>query len=340
MLQEDYRLGGKLRLLWKESGSLMLVPDEVKKSVVFVGYKDSDNNFKLAGTAFFIGVPLTNKPENSFIYLITAKHIIEGIKTKSKDQKVYLRFNVKNDGTILMPVPIDKWLFHPQDESVDGAVLPISGGPQLEGGQQLDFLLLPNNIAVTQEIVEKEGIGIGDEVFIVGLFAKHYGVEKNLPIIRVGNIALMSEEKINTEKYGLIDGYLIECRSIGGLSGSPVIVHLAGVRLIKGQKNYQILGDRFFWLGLIHGHWDVPISDTLVEDAFTHEKVNMGITIVIPAKKILEIINQEELVAKRKQQEEKLLKERMPTLDISEEEFKGSLKKVSRKIVPPGKERS
>jgi len=51
----------------------------------------------------------------------------------------------------------------------------------------------------------------------------------------------------------------------------------------------------FYWLGLTHGHWDAEVSDedTTVEDTLDREKVNMGIAIVIPVEKILEVINQE-----------------------------------------------
>jgi hypothetical protein len=50
----------------------------------------------------------------------------------------------------------------------------------------------------------------------VGLFSEHQGAERNIPIVRVGNIAAMPEEPVLTTSWGAIDAYLIEARSIGG----------------------------------------------------------------------------------------------------------------------------
>ena len=82
-------------------------------------------------------------------------------------------------------------------------------------------------MVATDKVINDNAIGVGDEVFLTGLFANHIGQQRNLPIIRVGNIALMPEEPVQHPSLGPIDAYLIEARSIGGLSGSPVFVHLA-----------------------------------------------------------------------------------------------------------------
>ena len=144
-------------------------------------------------------------------------------------------------------------------------------------------------------------IGCGDEVFLTGLFNSHYGKQNNLPIIRIGNIASMPEEPIQTKNMGAIDAYLIEARSIGGLSGSPVFVQVGGVR---GYTMYA--GSKFYWLGLMHGHFDLSELelDEVSSDTLMEVKVNMGIAIVVPVSKILEVLNQDELVKGRKQQDE------------------------------------
>ena len=54
------------------------------------------------------------------------------------------------------------------------------------------------------------------------------GRDRNFPIVRTGHIAMMPDEKIPKVKIGdwegNADAYLIESRSIGGWSGSPVFV--------------------------------------------------------------------------------------------------------------------
>ena len=62
---------------------------------------------------------------------------------------------------------------------------------------------------VTNEILSQFSIGIGDEVFVTGLFRGHTGRQRNVPIVRVGNIAAMPEEKVRTSRGDCL-AYLIQ----------------------------------------------------------------------------------------------------------------------------------
>lgn len=311
-LKVDYRLGGKHRYyLAEENENLMVIPPEIKKCVAFLAF-NTIRGSRLAGTVFFVSVPMETIEGRYFIYLITARHIIEKIKENSTDNKVNIRLNTKTDTSDYVASDISQWKFHPTDTSVDVAVLPWAP-PQ----DKIDYLSIPRSMALTEEIIKEENISIGDEVFLTGLFSTHYGKKKNLPIIRVGNIAMMPEEKVNIESLGEIDAYLIESRSIGGLSGSPVFVYLGHMRPKNGNINIGGQSQLFYWLGLMHGHWDISSKkvDVITEDEATIEKVNMGIAIVIPTSKILEIIDCDEFKAIRKQREEEFKKETLPTAD-------------------------
>jgi hypothetical protein len=82
---------------------------------------------------------------------------------------------------------------------------------------EYDHVVVPVSRCATQEILRQLEVGPDDEVFITGLFAYHHGNQRNIPIVRVGNIACLNEEKIHTTDFAEIDAYLIEARSIGGL---------------------------------------------------------------------------------------------------------------------------
>jgi len=103
--------------------------------------------------------------------------------------------------------------------------------------------------------------------------------------VRVGNLAALDEENVETAM-GPLDAYLIEARSVGGLSGSPVFLNLGTSRYKKGQQVTSHRGPIILLLGLIHGHFDVPFAQ-VVADAeslgLTPEKINTGIAIVTPA---------------------------------------------------------
>ncbi|MDX6456842.1 MAG: hypothetical protein QOE55_539, partial [Acidobacteriaceae bacterium] len=120
-----------------------------------------------------------------------------------------------------------------------------------------------------------------------------------IPVVRTGNIAMMPKEKVPLSQFGLADVYLIEGRSIGGLSGSPVFcwntVKIPGMNE-KGQPKTLAGLSQMHFLGLMHGHWDLPVSFSDLDKA---EAVNMGISIVVPAKKIFEILFSPALVEAR-----------------------------------------
>lgn len=318
----------------------MQVPEELRKCVVFVCFKNKQGELIRTGTAFFITVPVSESLSTT--YLVTARHVIGGIQRDSRDGKVLLRVNLKDKPSIFIDSHASDWVFHPDDSSIDVAVMPVAFP------QDVDYLPIPIDSAATEEIIQKNEIGVGEKVFLTGLFVNHYGKQRNLPIIRVGNIALMPEEKVETRDFGSIDAYLVESRSLGGMSGSPVFVYLGYARgvgsLVHGGFTIGPLDKVYYWLGLMHGHWDaeIPASDMLMEDSSRVERVNLGIAIVVPVTKILEVVNQEALVTQRQEDAEILRRRTLPVPDAAREgdealtpaQFEETLKRVSRRISP------
>jgi hypothetical protein len=281
----------------------MLIPNILRECVVFLLYIHKVTHKEtFAGTAFLAGA---QEGSIRFVYLVTAKHVIIGITEKSIDNKVYIRTNKWQGASYQVETDADQWSSHPTDSSVDVSVFQLTS-PE----HNFDNLIINTNYFATNEIIQKESIGLGLEVFITGLFSNHAGKNRNLPIVRIGNIASMPEEKIDTATFGSMDAYLIEARSIGGLSGSPVFVstHSSmpsafGVGF-QQAVTYPGMGsnpNNYYLLGLIHGHWDVNENavDELVQD-IRGNQVNVGIAIVVPASKILEIINQPKWVEERR----------------------------------------
>jgi hypothetical protein len=99
-------------------------------------------------------------------------------------------------------------------------------------------MVYPYSGCITAEHMQEHEVAVGDEVFITGLFSQRHGTRRNIPIVRVGNLACMTEEKVSTNYFGDMDAILIEARSIGGLSGSPVFLNLGITRIIKKQIKF------------------------------------------------------------------------------------------------------
>ncbi len=305
----------------------MRVPDEVRKCVVFLCInilqrESADKTFLPGGTAFFVVL----KPDANVTigYLFTAKHVIEDMQNdlRNTDGQIYIRIELISGEVVYVPTETSQWIKH--DGSVDVAVLPW-----IRSRKEFDFTVIPAKTIVTRDMMKEENIGIGDDVFIAGLFVKRFGKERNIPIIRIGNIAAMADEQIPL-RYGNKDAYLIECRSIGGLSGSPVFIHKPKLRFEPHESQVgknEVVGTLaidtgwFSLLGLIHGHWDVDVnfderkSDAFMSKTIKGEAVNMGIAIVTPMEKALEILDQPNVKKKREEEMKRIYNKNLPSTD-------------------------
>jgi hypothetical protein len=196
-------------------------------------------------------------------------------------------------------------------------------------------------MSATEEVIAKRGIGVGEEVFITGLFVNHAGRKRNLPIVRAGNIAQMPEEPVYVgERFGDMEAYLVESRSVGGLSGSPVFAYLDPSRQhtdISTGKSFLRIGGgpRYYLLGLMHGHFEVDSPNEGLGRLPNSEKINMGVAIVVPVSKILEVINLPELEKEREDFERQIKSGVTVAMDTAEpsneSDFMDDLKKASRR---------
>lgn len=267
----------------------MDISEDILKSVVFICLK-SNMSTKPIGTGFIMSVVSKNKPEVSYTYLVTASHIIE--KAYNTGLQIVIKINTKEGTVKELYLPKEARFFeHPNNSSspVDVAVIPFPVP------NDTDIRHIPITMCLRNEEIEEGKIKIGNDVFIVGLFAPHHGKSKNIPIVRFGNIALMSNEKVSVKwKNAEIDAFLIEARSIGGISGSPVFLRTPLHRIDPEDgklKMQPLINIRL--TGLVHGHWS--INESKIDEITEEKNVNMGIAIVIPAFKIFETIMQDEL---------------------------------------------
>lgn len=263
----------------------MKIPEGIKTCVAFIGFKLANGDYRMAGSIYFV-----HRDDNgsNLKYGITAKHVIEAIKSKGLEE-VYLRLNMVNGNAMWFKTEIKDWKFH-LDENVDVATIKLSFP------HEIDQKFFPLSGSMTNKIKNEHQIEEGDEVFITGLFRHHHGNLNNIPIVRVGNISAFPVEKIQTRDH-LMDGYLIEARSIGGLSGSPVYVNLGLHRHINGGIKESTSGAIYFLFGMIYGHYDVnttAIDEVISDKAISQDRVNTGIAIVTPVSKVIEHLNEVE----------------------------------------------
>jgi hypothetical protein len=291
-------------------GFVAFVPADFRKTVVFIG-QDIAGEAYVCGSAFWvINVPPSEELAKQYrpAYLVTAAHVIEGLRSKGV-RTFRIRVNLKTGyAKWLDGMSIDRWKEHP-DRTVDASFL------KLAIYEEWDHAGWPTDAFVTPESLKHENteIELGDEVFSVGLFWPHKGKTRNVPIVRIGNVAALRGEKVETKRGTLSDLYLMEARSLGGLSGSPVYMDV--LHSITGKEGvtllYPVKGTRFRLFGLISGHY-TGIDDERQTSGISENdlaKLNMGIADVTPADKLLEGLHQFKV---EEEEESKQYRERGP----------------------------
>lgn len=301
----DTRLGGCARYVLATPGELMAVAPEMEKCVVFLARLDKDGE-RLTGTAFLLDEYI-GECNARLTYLVTARHVIERIQQTGRGNACLVRLNLKGRGAQSLPMDLSHWIFH-DDSRVDLAIAPINWGDADE------HLSIPVGMIATPEIVQQvHSLRPGALLYFPGLFYRHAGDSQIIPIMRLGSIAAMPSEPIRLTGRAPIEGYLIEARSIGGLSGSPVFL------------DFGLHIEQTHLIGVVHGHYgvrDVPdydAEDTIPFPADKEERsVNMGIGIVTPAYHIVELLHQPQLIDVKRRFAETVRKRReaeLPELD-------------------------
>jgi hypothetical protein len=309
----DERVGGHSRLVYCDDCELMQVPPELRKCVCYVGAERGDEP-PLIGTAFFVHDPLGVR-DVSFVYVVTARHCVrpDDHRENGPFDKTWLRVNARKGGSMRIEIPPERWACH---HVADVAVLTLP----LDLGVY-EYSPYPIRGGATADFIKQHNISAGEDVLITGLLTVHPGKARVLPIVRVGNIAALPEEPIRFQTGDEDLAYLVEVRSLGGLSGSPAFVHLLPVRttpqggVTMSSGGGVGLAGRNYLMGVVHGFFRTAENDPDGIGA----KGNSGITVVVPIDRVLDIIDSPAFVQLRERERKNLEAEDMPTPATTEE---------------------
>lgn len=274
----------------------MRISDLVRKCVAFIAAAKVDGSEMVCGTGFFVGRPLpgtsTEKHANlstplgthympaMYMYFVTARHVLDGIRSLGLDELI-VRINVPGQQPRRIRCALREFVCHP-DPTADVAMVHTSASIEWDGVEAISWMISGGGGEPGDSLRLDPRVGPGSPVSIVGMFRHHVGQDRNIPIVRTGNIAAMPEEPVQT-RLGPMVAALIEARSIGGLSGSPVFVHYAPPR---PDAHPEAIGG-IQLLGVMHGHFD---------DSGSGERLNVGVGIVTPASRIGELMKLPEVL--------------------------------------------
>ena len=256
-----------------------------------------DNAEESAASGFFIMAPSEVHENIGYLYAVSNIHVISLLP------QPILRINTKEDSFDTFVTQADDWIRHPGGDDI--AVYPVNF---VDWKQHSVKYFLREHI-LTEEFMEKQNVGVGDDVFMVGRFRTHSGKGRNLPSVRFGNIAMMPEEPVYNKELGYeTDSFLVEMRSISGFSGSPVVIDIPPMSDRKHEGDVQALsmGSETRLLGIDWGH--IPIWEKAKNNQNETFKVQMNSAMagVVPSWKLFDLLDGKELKEKRKKDEEKI----------------------------------
>jgi hypothetical protein len=148
-----------------------------------------------------------------------------------------------------LPDPVQGWLHHP-DEAVDLCAYPcgeIVAKTEADAGVKMVQHHITKEIVWSDEQLASEFSAVED-VLMVGYPAGLWDEAHNLPLFRRGITATPASVDFDGKPEGLVD-----IASVGGSSGSPIVILSEGIHINRKPKPGRALiepGDRLVLLGI------------------------------------------------------------------------------------------
>ena len=285
------------------------IPSEYLDCVVFLYPTQAQaetGNTADGGTGFLASTPLDastllGPDQVRALYVVTNRHCAE--RTPA------IRLNTTDGAMEIITPEQSEWHYHPDGDDV--AVLPLglaSERPQFQSVpvQSRHAGVVDEGWVVSEATFPK--VQPGTDAFFVGRYVTHSGVQRNLPVVRFGSVAMTPTEPIEQGDGFKQDSFLVEARSQSGFSGSPVFVYntmaggLGAIRAAMGELSL---------VGIVCSHLPIqrPALDPTTRKPITqgfYVQENSNMACVVPAWKIVELIEQKkELIKLREAQKRK-----------------------------------
>lgn len=293
---------------------MVRVSEDLRQSVVFLGGQKAGPIDEAPIDPRGVGFLLSGREQDGGgTYLVTAKHVAEKLPPP-----FVIRFNQIGGGSRLHHIERPehiRWFHHP-DETVDLTVAPI------ERPDWSDNLRYHLDDVIKYDYVRRE-TGPGDTVYINGLFYFVHGSKRNRPVLYRGSVALVpGDERIPINGTHDVEGYLIQANPISGCSGSPVWV-TRGIQIDPPPNNE---GPLTFWvegqlslLGFWSSSWKVKNSEIVsvaADDDRNRDEAPLGMGVVVPANKLIEIFEQTDVAKERREMHKKRQNDHSATHDF------------------------
>lgn len=268
------------------------IPDSVLDCAIYLygSRDDAEAGKRIGGTGFLVSTLSTLRQNKPHVYAVTNKHVMAHFPV--------LRVNTKAGGMDVLETESHEWTIHPSsDLAIIRVLLDIS---------HFRYRHVGEGMFLDSKAIAEHDIGPGDDVYMVGRFVNHEGVQRNLPCVRFGSIAMMPWEPMRHEDGYDQESFAVELKAIPGYSGSPVFVHIPAFTsrpntnsVASGAKGPWLLGVEW---GFIPNNARVLdyLGNALPSNESDRAKkwrvsVNTGMSGVVPAWHISELLHTQKL---------------------------------------------
>lgn len=279
---------------------------------VVMGFLDEDGWSRQPIGTFFLVKQDLGPGASDVWYAVTCRHVIEEFKRSNLPQKtMFVRANDAQGLAVDSPISVDEWIF---GEGVDIAVtkwthqrVGMSWAYPIERGQPFGFFH-------------------GQNVFFIGMFSLVPGFISVQPVVRTGTIArFLTQVPLcfveDPEERIPCGVHLVEMRSWGGESGSPVFFY---DDRFEPETPYAFdpgygpgHEHRPGLMGVLHGQFEIEQSVTRGKKQVGSTQLNSGIGVVIPMGDIIRTLRMQVFVDDRRRmyEEQKLRSSASPRPD-------------------------
>ena len=289
----------------------------IKDIVVFL-YENKDDakaSQNSGGTGFFVSIPTKRWPKQlAHWHCVTNYHV--AVSSKEGASCPVIAVNTRSGEPHVIDLDPSQWIFVP-----GGPDIAVSPPQVFDRSKHLIGAIDISSLTTTKDEMESgHDINVADDVFMVGRFIDYTGVELTPPAFRFGHISIMDAQLEQDETGYLGRSIVCDMHSRSGFSGSPVFVyrtlgaHFLDAGMVESKGHFlKVLG--IHW-GQFPEDWEIDEKSGKLK-AKTQKKLERtgpyirglsGMTCVIPAQEILNILNLPELEGMREAEEERMMK--------------------------------
>jgi hypothetical protein len=322
-------------ILYKSEPPVPFVPRSFLDITIFLypSLEDAQARVRWGGSGFLLGVLSAANPSAVHLYAVTNQHVSCGapvVRLTDKHGEVELHDGAASD-----------WIDHPNGD--DLAIRPLGTlAERRYAFLGLDSLLAPSDLT-------EYGVGPGDDCLMMGRYVNHQGAQFDRAAVRFGNISMLPEAIRQQERSFDQESFLVDMRSVSGFSGSPVFVYYeqTGPRapIPKDVVDKFSAAVEQDWSGLLGKTWllgvnwgNLPVWEDMKDEHGSSRgrvRINSSMACVVPAWKITDLLEVDEVVKPKNETEKKLAErgEGDAVLDASSDSEFDRFENLARKII-------